>query len=422
MTAGPLRIGMVGTGFIADFHRQAMEWVRGATVAAAWSPDPDHRQAFAARVDASGLGPCRAVGSLEEMLAGDLVDAVWILGPNDARLDHLRAVHDAAVGGGSSVRAVACEKPLGRTLGEAREMLELVRRAGLAHAYLENQVYAPAVRRGREVVWRRAVPAAGRPYLARASEEHAGPHRPWFWQASRQGGGVLLDMMCHSVEVGRYLLTEPGAPRGSLRPVAATGTTATLKWSRPAYADQLARAMGPEVDYRRHPAEDVAHGQLTFEDEHGAPVVVEASTSWAYVGPGLRIAVEVLGPEYAMAIDTLATGLRVFLSRAVAGGEGEDLVEKQNAEQGLMPVLEDEAATYGYVAEDRHVVEAFAAGRAPDETFEDGVAVLELLMALYRSAELGRTVVPGEEDLDAYVPPVARGRPQVAGATLRRNP
>lgn len=402
-----LRIGMIGTGFIADFHRQALASVRGATVAAAWSPDPRHRQAFCERVDADGLGPCRPAASIGDLLAGE-VDAVWILGPNDARLAHMRAVHDAVTAGSSSVRAVACEKPLARTLGEGRELLALAEAAGLRHAYLENQVFAPAVRRGREIVWRRAVPAAGRPYLARASEEHAGPHRPWFWQAERQGGGVLLDMMCHSVEVARHLLTEPGAPRTSLRPVAVTGTTASLKWSRPAYADRLAAAMGPEVDYRRRPAEDVAHAQIAFEDAEGTQLLVEASTSWAYVGPGVRIAVEVLGPEYAMQVDTLSTALHVYLSRAVTGERGEDLVEKQNAEQGLLPVLEDEVATYGYVAEDRHVVAAFAEGREPDETFRDGVAVLELLMALYRSAELGRTVVPGEEDLDGYVPPVAR--------------
>ena len=407
MTDG-LRIGMAGTGFIADFHRQALESVRGVTVPAVWSRDPERRAAFAGRVEASGLGPCRTVDSLEDLVTGDLVDAVWILGTNDTRLADMRCVHDAVVAGNSSVRAVACEKPLARTLGEGREMLDLVRRAGLRHAYLENQVFAPAVRRGRDIVWRRAVPSAGRPYVARASEEHAGPHRPWFWQAERQGGGVLLDMMCHSVEVGRHLLTEPGAPRDSLRPVAVTGATASLKWSRPEYADRLGRAMGPEVDYLRRPSEDVAQGRIEFEDERGTRLLVETTTSWAYVGPGLRIGIEVLGPEYSMRIDTLATGLQVFLSRAVGAEPGEDLVEKQNAEQGLMPVLEDEVATYGYVAEDRHVAQAFAAGRQPSETFEDGVAVLELLMALYRSAELGRTVAPGEEDLTGYVPPVAR--------------
>ncbi len=130
--------------------------------------------------------------------------------------------------------------------------------------------------------------------------------------------------------------------------------------------------MGRPVDYRRHPAEDLPTARSPSRTRAGNPVVVEASTSWAYVGPGLRVAVEVLGPEYAMAFNTLSTGLGSSSRAPSTGTAGEDLVEKQNAEQGLMPVLEDEAATYGYVAENRHVVEAFAAGRAPDETFEDG--------------------------------------------------
>jgi predicted dehydrogenase len=147
---------------------------------------------------------------------------------------------------------------------------------------------------------------------------------------------------------------------------------------------------------------------LTFAAEDGSEVVVEATTSWAYVGAGLRIQLELLGPEYAMEFSSLSTGLKIFMSRAVTGGEGEDLVEKQNAEQGLMPVLEDEAGVYGYTEENRHMVEAFRAGRMPAETFADGVAVVGMLMALYKSAEEGRTVLAGEDLLD-FVPRVARG-------------
>jgi predicted dehydrogenase len=101
----------------------------------------------------------------------------------------------------------------------------------------------------------------------------------------------------------------------------------------------------------------------------------------------------------------------VFLSRAVKGSSGEDLVEKQNAEQGLMPVLDDEAGIYGYTLENRHFVEAFRAGASPVETFRDGVEVVRMLMALYRSAELGRTVRFDEEDLENYIPVVARVQP-----------
>ena len=109
-----------------------------------------------------------------------------------------------------------------------------------------------------------------------------------------------------------------------------------------------------------------------------------------------------------MEFSSLNTGLKVFLSREVAGGQGEDLVEKQNAEQGLMPVVENEADVYGYVGEDRHMVDAFRHRRQPLETFEDGVAVAEMLMALYRSAEIGQVVTFPASELESYVPPVAR--------------
>jgi predicted dehydrogenase len=138
--------------------------------------------------------------------------------------------------------------------------------------------------------------------------------------------------------------------------------------------------------------------------------MIEATTSWAYVGPGLRITLELLGPEYAMEFSSLNTGLKIFLSRGVTGAHGEDLVEKQNAEQGLMPVLDDEAGIYGYTLENRHFVECFRRGERPLETFDDGVSVVEMLMALYRSAELGRTIALPDPELETYVPLVARPR------------
>jgi predicted dehydrogenase len=218
-------------------------------------------------------------------------------------------------------------------------------------------------------------------------------------------------MTCHSVEVGRFLLTPPGAARNDLTLVSASGMVGNLKWTRPAYVEKLKRMMGESVDYARHPAEDFARGALTFRDPDGNDIIVEATNSWAYVGAGLRLSIELLGPEYAMEFSSLNTGLKVFLSREVTGGPGEDLVEKQNAEQGLMPVLENEADIYGYVGEDRHMVDALRNRRAPMETFADGVAVSEMLMALYRSAELGQVVKLPDPALETYIPLVARPTP-----------
>jgi predicted dehydrogenase len=399
---------MIGSGFIANFHLQALVSVRHVTVAGIYSPNAAHREALAAKANALELGPCRAFPTLEAMLISGEVDAVWIGVPNFARLETMPEIHRLVTSRWAKLVGVACEKPLGRTLAEAREMLRLAEDAKLLHGYLENQVFSSAVQRGKDVVWRRAVPACGRPFLARAAEEHSGPHMPWFWQGRRQGGGVLSDMTCHSVEVGRYLLTKPGAPRNDLKLVSASATVGNLKWTRPEYVKRLKDMMGPEVDYATRPAEDFARGALTFVDPEGHEVMVEATNSWAYVGAGLRILIELLGPEYSMEFSSLNTGLKIFLSREVRGGQGEDLVEKQNAEQGLMPVVENEADIYGYVGENRHMVDAFRHRRQPIETFHDGVAVAEMLMALYRSAEIGQVVTFPSPDLETYVPLVAR--------------
>src|SRR5215467_9727938 len=409
--SSPLRIGMIGSGFMAGFHLEAMVGVRDAVIAGVFSPSEERREDFCRRVEEAGLGPCQSFGSIEELAGSDDIDALWVVGPNDQRVANMRAIVAAAGARPRPLLGVACEKPLGRTLAEAREMVRLAGQAGLNHGYLENQIFAPSVRRGKEIIGRRPAAASGRPYLARASEEHSGPHAPWFWQAGRQGGGVLLDMLCHSFEVARYLLTEPGQPRTSLRLESASGTVASLKWTQPRYAEHLRYTMGEAVDYTARPAEDFARGTLTLRDQQGASLLVEATTSWVYVGPGLRIQIELLGPEYALEISTLSTGLKVFLSREVSGRAGEDLVEKQNSEQGLMPVVEDEATLYGYVAENRHMVQAFLSGRAPEEIFHDGAAVLEALMALYLSAETGRTVMLPDESLDTFVPAVARPGP-----------
>ncbi|MFI0846106.1 Gfo/Idh/MocA family protein [Mesorhizobium sp. IMUNJ 23232] len=403
-----LRIGFVGSGFIAHFHLKSLVGVRNADVTGVFSRSAEKRERFAAAVADLGLGSCRTHDSLESLLQADDVDAIWVLSPNYTRLDTMRVIHAEVKAGRSKVFAVACEKPLARTIGEAREMLRLAEDAGLNHGYLENQVFSTPVLRGKEIVWRRAASTTGRPYLARAAEEHSGPHEPWFWQGDKQGGGVLSDMMCHSVEVARHLLTAPGAARNSLKIKSVNGTVANLKWTRPAYAAQLRERFGAEVDYLKRPSEDFARGTITLEDENGEELMIEATTSWAYVGAGLRIQLELLGPEYAMEFNSLGTGLKIFMSRAVTGSEGEDLVEKQNAEQGLMPVLEDEAGVYGYTDENRHMVECFRKGETPLETFHDGLAVIEMLIGLYRSAEIGQTVHFPIPDLENYVPPVAR--------------
>jgi predicted dehydrogenase len=404
-----LGIGFIGSGFNTKFHLRAFTGVRDADVHGIYSPTRRNAEEAATLARDLELGDTRAFRSIGDMVADPRIDAIWLCGPNHARVENVEEIVEAIRSGRGKLVGIACEKPLARNVAEAKQVLQLVKSVRLNHGYLENQLFAPQVETGRELLWARGAALTGRPYLARAAEEHSGPHMPWFWQGEQQGGGVLNDMMCHSVEVVRHLLTEPGAPRSSLKPVRVTGHIASLKWSRPEYAKRLQKTMGRAIDYRTKPSEDFASVVIEFETGDGQRVLGEASTSWSFVGAGLRLSAELLGPEYSMSWNTLDSGLKLFFSREVKGRTGEDLVEKQNAEMGQMPVVAEEWAAYGYVAEDRHFVRAFRRGEKPSLTLDDGLECVKMLMTAYQSAEQGRTLRYPGKNLDGYVPKVARG-------------
>lgn len=404
-----LGVGFIGSGFITRFHIQSWQAVRDADVVGIWSPNRENAEEAAALARSLHVGEAKAFGSIAEMVASPDIDCIWMCGPNHQRIANMEEISYTIESGRGELVGIACEKPLARNVAEARRMVEMVERLGILHGYLEDQLFSPGIERGRHIIWNRAAALTGRPYLARAAEEHSGPHRPWFWQGELQGGGVLNDMMCHSVEVARYLLTRPGAACSSIKPVSVSAQIASLKWSRPEYSSLLADMMGEEVDYSRKPSEDFARALVNYIDEEGNPLVAEVTTSWSYVGPGLRLSLELLGPEYSMTMNSLDTGLRLFFSRRVTGAAGEDMVEKQNAEQGLMPVVGNEASEYGYEGENRYFIRAFLEGRQPEENFHDGLEVTKLLMTAYMSAEQRRVIDFEPEGLDTFVPAVARG-------------
>ncbi|WP_376766845.1 Gfo/Idh/MocA family protein [Microlunatus parietis] len=166
------------------------------------------------------------------------------------------------------------------------------------------------------MVWARGAGPSGSPYLARCAEEHSGPHSAWFRDSEAQGAGALNDMMCHSLEAGRFLLTPPGTDPGDwLTPVSVTATIASLRWGRDHYASILEQRFPGVQDYRDTPAEDYASATYTFRNGDGEPVIVEATTSWSFTGAGLRLSYELLGPEYSLNTHSLNGDAEVFFSR-----------------------------------------------------------------------------------------------------------
>lgn len=404
-----LGIGFIGGGFITRFHIQSLVGVRDCDVIGVMSKTRSSAEASCALARRLRVGDAKVYNSVTDMISNPSIHALWICAPNFTRIEIMEEIVSAIESGKGELIGVACEKPLGRNVAEAKQMLVLAKRANLLDGYLENQVFAPSVTKGKEIIWTRGASTSGRPYLARASEEHSGPHMPWFWEGELQGGGVLNDMMCHSVEEARFMLTAPNASRDSITPLTVNAYASCLKWQRPEYAKILSENSNGKTDYLKRPAEDFARSLIEYKDENGEKLVVETTTSWCFVGAGLRLSMELFGPEYSMFVNTLDSDLKIFFSRNVNGSEGEDLVEKQNAESGEMPVVSSETDTYGYTEENRHMVQSFLARIRPKENFSDGVNVTELLMTAYMSAENNRTIIFPPPGLDEFIPAVAKG-------------
>jgi predicted dehydrogenase len=189
-----VNVGLVGAGFIADLHAAAFRMVPGAEVVAVASPTPGKAKRFAAE-----RGIMHAFEDYRDLFKLKEIGLVTLCLPNDR---HAQAASSAAQAG----KHVVCEKPLCRMLEEADRMIDGCRRAGVLLLYAEELCFAPKYVRAKKLADEGAL---GRVFLVKQSEEHFGPHEPWFWDVNRSGGGVLLDMGCHSIEYARWVFGKP---------------------------------------------------------------------------------------------------------------------------------------------------------------------------------------------------------------------
>ena len=406
MTA--LQIGFVGGGFITGFHLRALRQVRGVEVAGLCSRTPP--LALADYVREHGLGEGRIFASVTEMVPH--VDAVAICSPNFTRVALMEEIV-LAVQAGADLRGVLCEKPLARNLAEARRMVELADSIELPGIYLENQIHMNAVTAVRKQL-EPVVRAMGPPVLARAAEEHSGPHAGWFWDPVQQGGGVLSDMGCHAIALGWFALTPPGEDVRFLQPVSVQADTSLLKWGSERWRAELLAKFG--VDYAVTPAEDFATGLVTYRHPRdGQRVKGQFTVSWMYDKQGLRLTLDGVGPGYAFEQNSLRTGVEVFVGDAAAESiaSAELALEKSTASRGLLNVAPNEADLYGYTDQWEDVAAALRGERAPLLDFAYGVEIVRLCMAAYLSAERGQTVDLRDErtvhELESYVPLIQRG-------------
>ena len=403
------KLGFIGAGFIAKFQAKAMTQIRGVDLGGVFALKGADELAEYAK--AQKLGDCQVCGSIKDLCG--VVDAVAIFAPNFAREQIMQEITDA-VKEGAALKGIICEKPLGRTVAEAQKLVDLAKETGLPTAYFENQIHMKGIVAQRDQLEPQQK-AMGPLVLARSAEEHSGPHEGWFWDPTRQGGGVLSDMGCHSIACSWYVLTPIGKPVDFLEPVSVSAVTSLLKWGQPKYRALLLERMG--VDYAKVPAEDFATGIVTFKNpETGQLSQAQFTNSWMYDKQGLRLMMDGMGPGYAFELNSIKTPLEIFIGdeAADAVADAETALEKSTATRGLLPVEPNEADLYGYVDEIEDAVAAFQEGRDAKLTFDYGLKVTELCQAAYMSAERGVTIDLTDpaikEELKTYTSLIAQGR------------
>ncbi len=412
-----LRVGFIGAKFNARFHLRALTehgGVRGAEVTGVYAPEGAEK--FVVLAQAAGMSECRVYDSVADLCK--TVDVVSFSFPNKFRVDVLRQVLDA-VRAGAALQGIVCEKPFARNMAEANEMLRLLAELselGCHFAYFENQIFMPTVLACCEQL-RQVADQTGWFHLTRSAEEHGGPHEPWFWDPTNQGGGVFLDMGCHSLGVGQFMLTPPGKPALFLQPQSVSASLKLLKWGKNPFLTQLRTERGVDYSANGTPAEDYALAVFTFwNPEAGETVVAQATDSWMFTAPGLKLEMEAHAGLHSFRINTSDATSKVFISDAAAAAvaNAEKAQEKAQASRGLLNVLPMEPLDYGYVGEWVNALSAFRGGHDGFLDAQFGAHVVKLLMAGYLSSEQGRVINLTDPEiqkyLETYIPLIQQGK------------
>ncbi len=329
---------MLGTGFIARFYAESLHTQRRKDIIhSVYSRNEDRAKKFADDYSLTNY-----FTDMDEAVNHPDTDVVIIALPNN--------LHEAAVM--ACVKAkknVLCTKPLGRTAEEAKRMLDAVEAAGIFAGYLEDLCYTPKFLKSVSSVNDGAL---GRILWTKSREAHSGPHSAWFWDKEQSGGGAMIDLACHCVEIGRNFIGK------DIRPVE------VMCWA----------------DTQVHPIEAEDHAIGLVKYANGA--IGQFEVSWAFRG-GMDLRDEVMGTEGTIWLNGfLRTGFEIFST-----GKGGYVAEKSETDKGWLFPVGDEAHELGYPNMFTDMFDSIEKQREPLETFYDGYIVNCVLDAAYASAK-----------------------------------
>ena len=331
------KIAMLGSGFIGRFYTDSLHGYRSKDrVVSIYSRSKESAKKFANDYDVPHYSE-----NMEESISNSDVDIVCVALPNNL---HEKAVDLCC----KYDKAVICTKPLGRNAAEAKRMLEAVEKAGIFAGYLEDLCYTPKFIKALETVKNGSL---GKITWAKSREAHPGPHSDWFWDKEKAGGGCIVDLGCHCIEISRNYIGK------DIKPIE------VMCWG--------------DTQVKPIDAEDNAIGIVKYEN--GA--IGQFEVSWTFRG-GLDIRDEVIGTEGTIWVNSfLRTGFEIFTT-----GKGSDYVaEKAESDTGWLFPVGDELNELGYNHMFKDMFEAYENSSQPKETFYDGYVVNAIIDASYKS-------------------------------------
>lgn len=334
-----MKIAMLGSGFIGRFYADSLQGYRSKDkIVTIYSRREESANKFAKDYQVPF-----ATTNMEAAINRPEVEVVCISLPNNL---HEEAVNLCC----KHKKAVITTKPLGRNAEEAKRMLLAVEKAGIFNGYLEDLVYTPKFIKAHESVKNGAL---GRILWAKSRETHPGPHSDWFWDIEQAGGGCILDLGCHCVEITRSYIGK------DIKPIE------VMCWA--------------DTQVKPIDAEDHAIGLVKYENGS----IAQFEVSWTFRG-GLDLRDEVMGTEGTIWVNSfLRTGFEMFTS-----GKGADYVaEKAESNSGWLFPVGDELNELGYNHMFMDMFNSMEKGTQPKETFYDGYVVNAVLDAAYRSAK-----------------------------------
>lgn len=333
------KISLLGSGLIGMFYTMAIHGQRSRDkVVNIYSRTEERAREFAKEWDIPNW-----TTDMDESIEDPESDVVIVALPNFL---HKEAILKSVAAG----KAVLCTKPLAMNAEEAREILEAVEEAGVFHGYLEDLAYTPKTLKALNSVKNGTL---GRILWTRSREAHPGPHSDWFWDPEKSGGGAIIDLGCHCIEIGRNYIGK------NVRPVE------VMCWA--------------DTQVKPIDAEDHALGWVKYAN--GA--IGQFEVSWSFRG-GMDLRDEVSGTEGSLRLDHfLRTGFEIY----AAGGQKGYVAEKAESESGWLFPVGDEVHSLGYTDMFTDMFDAMEEDRAPMETFYDGYIINAIMDACYRSAK-----------------------------------